>query len=223
MSSSGHPPSNSAFAALRSYMRERAPAGAPIERCELCKLPLADVHPHLLDPATRKVTCACDACATLFANDATTRFRRIPRRIRYLPGFRMTDGQWDALSIPINLAFFFHSTPAGHVVALYPSPAGPTESLLSLESWDEIVRENPVLATMEPDVEALLVQRIRGAHGGAGAEHYVAPIDECFKLVGLIRANWRGLSGGTVVWEEIARFFEELKHRATVIEEASHA
>ena len=49
------------------------------------------------------------------------------------------------------------------------------------------------------------------------------PIDECYKLVGLIRSNWRGLSGGTEVWQQIGGFFEGLKQRATVIKEDAHA
>jgi hypothetical protein len=42
----------------------------------------------------------------------------------------------------------------------------------------------------------------------------VVPIDECFKLVGLIRAHWRGLSGGTEVWQQMAQFFADLKRKA---------
>jgi hypothetical protein len=92
------------------------------------------------------------------------------------------------------------------VLALYPSPAGSTESLLSLEAWWEIVQENPVLSEMESDVEALLVNRL-----DREGEYYLAPIDQCYQLVGLIRSNWRGLSGGTEVWEKIRGFFDELK------------
>jgi hypothetical protein len=33
-------------------------------------------------------------------------------------------------------------------------------------------------------------------------------------LVGLIRSNWRGLSGGTEVWRAIAVFFKELKEKS---------
>ena len=58
---------------------------------------------------------------------------------------------------------------------------------------------------MEADVEALLVNRIGHVRGFAAPEYYVLPIDECYKLVGLIRANWRGLSGGTEVWQEIGQ------------------
>ena len=138
------------------------------------------------------------------------RYRRVPRRIRVLDDFRMTDGQWDALHLPINLAFFYRSSPAGRVIAMFPSPAGATESLLPLEAWEDLATENPVLRELEPDVEALLVNRV-----GPDAQYVRVPIDECFKLVGLIRTHWRGLSGGTEVWKEIGRFFASLKQRSS--------
>jgi hypothetical protein len=174
----------------------------------MCSAELAAGHQHLVEPSSRQMVCACEPCAILFSGQTDTKYKRVPRRIRALQDFRLTDGQWDSLMIPIQLAFFFHSTPDGKVLALYPSPAGPTESLLALDSWDEIVRDNPVLQEMEPDVEALLVNRVRGA-----SEYYLVPIDECYKLVGLIRAHWRGLSGGTDVWREIGQFYAALKER----------
>jgi hypothetical protein len=125
----------------------------------------------------------------------------------------MTDAQWEGLRVPINMAFFFESTPAHKVVALYPSPAGATESLLELETWDSIVAENPVLRAMEPDVEAVLINRIGSDRGQAG-EYFRLPIDECFKLVGLVRKHWRGFSGGAEVWQELERHFAGLRERA---------
>ena len=106
------------------------------------------------------------------------------------------------------------SSPDERTVALYPSPAGPVESLLPLDAWNEIVQENPVLARMERDVEALLVNRIGQSRGAGDADYFVAPIDECYKLVGLIRGRWRGFSGGSEVWQEINQFFRGLKERA---------
>ena len=94
--------------------------------------------------------------------------------------------------VPISMAFFFRSTPDARVVAFYPSPAGATESLLPLETWTDIEDANPVLKDMEPDVEALLVNRIGHVRGFAAPEYYVLPIDECYKLVGLIRAIGTG-------------------------------
>ena len=112
------------FAVLRGLMRQR-PAS---ERCELCGAGLAAGHAHLMEPAARRLLCCCDPCALLFSDRRDGRYRRVPRRAEFLPDFRLTDEQWDGLHLPINLAFFVRSTPAGGVVALYPSPAGVTES-----------------------------------------------------------------------------------------------
>jgi hypothetical protein len=198
-------PTPNAFAALRGLMRPRQPA----ERCELCSQELPAVHPHLLELSSRKLVCSCDACAVLFSDAGAGRYRRVPRDVTRLSDFRLGDEQWEALQLPINLAFFTHSSAAGRVLALYPSPAGATESTLPLESWQALVGENPILKQLQPDVEALLVNRI-----GAARDYYRVPIDECFRLVGLIRGSWRGLSGGSVVWAEIARFFGDLKGRS---------
>jgi hypothetical protein len=113
------------------------------------------------------------------------------------------------LLLPIDLAFFVNSSKAGRVVAYYPSPAGCTESLLSLEAWADIVRDNPVLERMQPDVEALLVNRTRERR-----EYYIAPLDQCYKLTGLIRMNWQGFSGGEEIWREIEGFFGALRETA---------
>jgi hypothetical protein len=130
----------------------------------------------------------------------------------------MTDAQWEALHLPISLAFFYPSSPAGRVVALYPSPAGATESLLTLEAWQDLAEDNPILRELAADVEALLVNRV-----GQARDYYRLPIDECYKLVGVIRTRWRGLSGGTEVWEEIGRFFTRLKERSGPAGGAAHA
>ncbi len=178
----------------------------------MCSKELMVSHQHLLEPQSRKLVCACDACAILFCNH--TRYKRVPRHIRFLPDFHMTDGQWDALMMPINMAFFFRSTPQNRVIALYPSPAGAMESLLSFDSWGEIELGNPALLDMEADVEALLVNRIGHSRGFSRPEYYLVPIDECFKLTGLIRSRWQGLSGGTEVWAETGQFFASLQARS---------
>lgn len=204
----------SAFRLLQRFVRPRA----VVERCEMCSAELPPDHEHLVEPQARQLVCACQACAILFSGQGEMKYRRVPRRIRFLPDFQLTDMQWESLMLPIQLAFFFRSTPAAKTIALYPSPAGATESLLDLESWDEIVKDNPVLKEMEADTEALLVNRVKEVR-----EYYIVPIDECYKLVGLIRAHWRGLSGGAEVWEEIGKFFAELKEKARPTGGASRA
>jgi uncharacterized protein DUF5947 len=199
-------PSTHPLATLRRLARKPGPR---IERCELCGAPLPPEHEHLIEPAARKLACACGACAILFDGQAGARYQRVPRRIEILADFQLSDEQWESLHLPINLAFFFHSSSAGRVIAVYPSPAGATESLLTLEAWSDLVAANPVLAELKPDVEALLVNRV-----GPIRDFIRAPIDECFKLVGIIRTHWRGLSGGTEVWKEISRFSAGLKDRS---------
>jgi hypothetical protein len=209
---------DNAFAVLRQFARKRR-AG---EVCELCSSGLATEHQHLIEPAVRKLVCVCEACAILFSSQTSSRFRRVPRRIRFLPGFRMSDAQWEGLMIPIELAFFFKSESTGKVSAFYPGPAGATESLLSLETWSDIEKENPALQELQPEVEALIANRV-GATRGVAAQYYVVPIDECYKLVGLIRLHWHGLSGGTEVWREVGKFFASLKERTETVPEESNA
>jgi hypothetical protein len=176
------------------------------EACELCAVPLSPIHQHLLELEKHRVTCACDSCAILFGANTKQKFRRIPRDVYRLKDFRMDNQEWDSLLIPINLAFFVHSSAAGHVVAQYPSPGGAMESSLDLEYWQTITENNQVLRQLEPDVEALLVNR-----NADPPQYYRAPIDQCFRLVGIIRTHWRGLSGGAEVWEQIDHFFGELR------------
>ncbi len=129
---------------LRQFARRR-PAAEAEERCELCSAPLAEAHQHLLDPKKRQIVCACDGCVILFCGQTGAHYLRVPRRIQRLVGFQMSELQWEALMLPINLAFFYRDSAAGRVLAMYPSPAGATESLLSLESWEEIVAQNRAL------------------------------------------------------------------------------
>ena len=206
------------FGLLRQFARRQK----TVERCELCSTDLRPDHPHLIELAQRKLLCACDACALLFSGPAS-KYKRIPRRILALPHFHLTDAEWNGLMVPINMAFFFTNSLERRVIAMYPSPAGATESLLALESWNEIVSRNPALNGMESDVEALLVNRLGYSRGYSAPEYYLLPIDECYKLVGLIRANWKGLSGGTEVWAEIGRFFSDLRSRSVVVSGEAHA
>ncbi|MFM0001094.1 DUF5947 family protein [Paraburkholderia dipogonis] len=200
-------------AAVRHFVRQ-----ADDVHCELCGAPLLADHPHLFEIAKRQLYCCCRACALLFGNQQNARYRPVPRDARYLDGFRMSDAQWDALAIPIDMAFFFHDSSAQRIVALYPGPAGGTQSLLDLQAWSELVADNPWLAQLEPDVEALLVNRSEGAR-----EYYRVPIDQCYALTGVIRARWRGVSGGRQAWDAIHRFFAALKTQGRVPEGLLHA
>jgi hypothetical protein len=213
----------STFSSLRRFAEEESEkaakaAEAAQEYCDLCGELIPSEHRHLLEVSTREIMCSCRPCSILFDSEAASegRYRLVPDRRLFLEDFEIGDVQWESLRIPVDMAFFFYSTPAERVVAFYPSPMGPTESLLKLGAWEELERHNRVLEGMERDVEALLVNRVRGAR-----KHFLVPIDECYSLVGLIRMHWRGLSGGRGVWNEIDKFFEDLRRRSKTIRRES--
>jgi Family of unknown function (DUF5947) len=202
MSALGANAGASPLATLRRLARVRTRQ----ERCDLCSVPLTPAHRHLLEMAQGRIVCACDPCALRFQSVVDGKFRLIPRDARVLEDFRISDAQWESLALPINLAFFFHHSTRGKMVAMYPSPAGATESLLPLDSWNALLAENPGLRGMEADVEALLANRLDRER-----QYFIAPIDRCYELVGLIRMHWRGLSGGETVWRAIAGYFADLR------------
>lgn len=208
------------YNALRRFAQapERKPTSAPavVEHCDLCSEILPPDHRHMLDIAGRSIACACQACSLLFnnADGGKGKYRLIPERYLTLTDFHMTSEQWDELTIPVNMVYMFHSSLEKHVVAFYPSPAGAMESLLNLETWETLVQDNPILSGLIPDVEALLINRVRNT---AQSHYYIVPIDTCFHLVGLIRTNWRGLSGGEEVWKAITEFFATLQKKSRPI------
>jgi hypothetical protein len=185
-----------------SRLRRLATPAAVLERCELCGADIGTEHAHLLEPKSRQLRCACEACAILFSGNADQRYRRVPRRIVRLAALPVGDEIF--ASLPINLAFFFRGAD-GKLTAMYPSPAGATESLLPMDSGLEAA-----LGPMQPEVEALLVNRVGGRR-----DAYIVPIDRCYHLVGLIRTQWRGLSGGAEVWRQVVEFFDDLARRSS--------
>lgn len=199
-------------AALRRYLRPRAPAAPVAERCELCATEVPDDHQHLLDlTATddRTLRCACRPCALLFADRpreaAGTTLRTVPDRYRHDPGFALTDDQWDTLQIPVGLAFFRRDA-AGRLVARYPGPAGVTESELAVTA---AIGASRLATALAPEVEALLVRR-----DDAGTTALLVPVDACYRLVGLVRRYWRGFDGGPEAWGHVDAFLADARSRA---------
>jgi uncharacterized protein DUF5947 len=188
---------------------------APGEACEMCAEPIGDdhshSHSHVVNLDSRAIMCTCRACYLLFTHQGAAggRYRAVPDRYLHDPDFQLGNGQWEALQIPVRVAFFFDNSALERVVAFYPSPAGATESLLSLEAWADVVAANPALTDLAPDVEALLVQRT-----GEGFECFLVPIDACYELVGLVRMHWKGFDGGQEAWEAIDGFFDRVREQS---------
>jgi Family of unknown function (DUF5947) len=201
-------------AGLRRFVGGAAPAPPTtdqVQRCEMCAEPISEWHGHVVDVEGRGLMCTCRPCALLFTKEGAGggRFRAVPERYRYAVDVPLAAATWDSIGIPVAMAFFFTNSALGQTVAFYPSPAGATESQLSLEAWTDLLAATPTLADLLPDVEALLVHK-----GDSGFEFFAVPIDACYQLVGLVRMHWKGFDGGEEAWAAIHEFFAGLRERS---------
>lgn len=198
------------FRSLQRLLRKPA-AQAPGERCDYCAAPVPSEHGHLIDLTARRIMCSCRPCYLVFEPQgaANGRYKAVPSRYVEVGGFALDQAAWERLQIPIGLAFFFTNSVEDRTIALYPGPAGATESELDLSAWNDIVAEHPELASIEPDVEAALVLHRHGT-----TRCFIVPIDAAYRLVGIIRLSWKGFDGGDDAWGRIDGFFNEMSERA---------
>jgi hypothetical protein len=187
------------------------PVDGATEFCDLCGLGIPDEHRHLLHLVERRIICSCEPCWAMRAGEGD--FRPVGNRTMWLPDLDIPDDLWAGFQVPIGLAFFMSSTVTDCVVAMYPSPAGATESELHFESWARMCELNPVMSTMEPDIEGLIANRLADP-----PVYAIAPIDQCYALTGAIKATWEGISGGTGVEHAVTDFFVSLRAAAAKTE-----
>jgi len=185
---------------------EAPTAVATSARCELCPIGIGDDHRHLLHLDERRIVCVCETCWSMRSGDPE--FRPCGARSLILEDFVMSDHVWNAFQVPVGLAFLLRSSVSKSVIAMYPSPAGATESELEMAAWDALCEANPTLE-LEPDAEALIVNRTTRDH-----QYAIVPTDQCYKLVGMIKSQWEGITGGQGVDRAIAEFFDGLRARA---------
>jgi hypothetical protein len=198
---------------ITSNRRAAEPAG---ERCEMCSEAIADEHQHVVDVAGRQLMCVCRACYLLFTDsNAELRYRAVPDRYLAFADFALDRRAWDALQIPVGVAFFFTNSELGRTVAFYPGPAGACESELDLNAWNAIRRADSRVGLLTDDVEALLV-RVPESQDGEDArpQTYLVPIDACYEFVGRLRMLWRGFDGGQQARAFIDSFFAQIAARA---------
>jgi Family of unknown function (DUF5947) len=195
---------------LRRFARPPPPPPAPRQQtghCELCPLSLPEDHKHLLDLEERRIVCVCATCWSTRSGDA--RYRPTGSRTLWLRDLQLPDDLWAEFQIPIGLAFFLRSSDTGKVVGLYPSPAGATECELDLDAWDRLVAANPALEDLDADAEALLVNRM-----ASPPVYAIAPLDDCYRLVGIVKATWEGISGGAAMEAAVEKYFDDLRAEA---------
>ena len=126
----------------------------------------------------------------------------LPRRRIRLPRV-----DTEVLGVPVGLVFFVPRAD-GTVTAEGPSPAGAMRWEVDAAAWQRMTEACPQLASMEPDVEALLVNTVHGLD-----HHWIVPVDDCYRMIAVVRREWRGLSGGGRIWPAVERFFEGLAER----------
>lgn len=179
------------------------------ERCEFCGEQIAGEHGHVADLVDHRLLCVCRPCYLLFAPQGAGggRYRGVGEEVRRVVDPVVTPEAWEALGIPVDLAFLFRQDE--RLVAFYPGPGGATECELDLGAWSVVTAANPVLATLESDVEAVLLRR----HDDRW-DVYLVPVDRCYELVGAVRRHWVGLAGGSEVWAVIDAWFTTLAARA---------
>jgi hypothetical protein len=177
------------------------------ERCDLCGVGIPSEHEHLLHLGDRRILCVCATCWAQRSGDPE--LRPTGSRVVWLDDLELPDELWARLEVPIGLAFFMRSSSIGGMVAMYPSPAGATESELKLDAWEDLRALNPELDSLEPDAEALVVNRI-----SEPPAYVIAPIDECYGLVGAIKVSWEGISGGDAIERAVPTFFARLRKRS---------
>ena len=179
-----------------------------IEKCEMCAVELPSQHGHVADLEGSSLMCACRACYLLFTQPQAGRgrYRSIPDRYLSDSAHPVEASEWEALEIPVGLAFFLRDSGSGAVTAFYPSPAGATECQLNLQVWDQLAADHPLLAAAASDVEAILISR-----SDTAVECFVVPIDACYELAGRMRLHWRGFDGGSEAKASIAVFLEGVR------------
>ncbi len=193
--------------------RAPEPAG---ERCEMCSEAIADEHQHVVNVAARQLMCVCRACYLLVTDSAAElRYRAVPDRYLAFDGFALDRRAWEALQIPVGVAFFFTNSELGRTVAFYPGPAGACESELDLDAWNAVGGADPRAGMLADDVEALLIRVPQNDEAeDAEPETYLVPIDACYEFVGRLRMLWRGFDGGQEARAFIDGFFADIKARA---------
>jgi Family of unknown function (DUF5947) len=201
------------LARIRANRAAPQPAG---ERCEMCSEAIAEEHQHVVNVDGRQLMCVCRGCYLLFTDtNAELRYRAIPDRYLAFPDFALERREWEALQIPVGLAFFFRNTALGRTVAFYPGPAGATESELDLTAWNNIRDTDPRVDMLSDDTEALIVRVPEDE--ALVPECFLVPIDTCYEFVGRLRMLWHGFDGGQQVREYIAEFFDLLAARSRVV------
>ena len=171
----------------------------------MCAEAIADEHQHVVNVEGRQLMCVCRGCYLLFTD--TARAAALSGRPRPLPGFpdfALDRRQWEALQIPVGLAFFFRTRRWTGRWRSIPGPPAPPNPNWTSTAWNDIAAADPRVDVLADDIEALLV-RVPDDEDAPPAVAFWCPIDACYEFVGRLRMLWRGFDGG----QQVRRFIDE--------------
>ena len=194
-------------------LRRFAKARVPVERCDLCGVEVAPMHDHLIDPVRAPARLRLWRLRGALQRagrhqvQAGAPARDGARRAHHQ---RCPVGGAPAADRP-GLLLRQHAAGAGGGVLPEPGRRHRVAAGARDLGGDPARAPGP-RATCSPTFR-------RCSSTGSGAARrptvcYLVPIDQCFRLVGIIRMHWKGFTGGTAVWEEIDRFFADLGRMA---------
>lgn len=209
MSASAFQGDNERLFALHRFIAKLETTRSMAEQCEMCAAPLAGEQRHLLDLAHHTFLSICTACALAFGPRGANAglYRLIPTRRLALLDFQATDELWAG---PVTMICLLRNSETGSVLAVYLDPSGVRESVFDLDCWKTLRTANPLLESLEPDVEALLLQRV-----GPAPASYIVPIDTCARLIGLLKNRQRNQVSRQEIWRAVGAFFADLQASAS--------
>lgn len=182
---------------LQAFVRAPQPS-----HCDVCGDALPQEHVHLSIHGQRALRCACVACGSAAH---TGGWQRVDTHL-WPVDLSIENTLWMSLGIPINLAFLLHRPGDADPVALFPSPAGLTETPLPMAGWQAVLSAGAERLQLGA-TQAILAWRLSSPH-----RYYVASLDVCYEIAGLLRVHWRGLAGGPAAQLLLDRLIKERRH-----------
>ena len=146
----------------------------------------------MLELSSRELMCSCRPCSLLFDREGagSGRYKLVPERRLRLEDFAISDaGVGGAARSGGHGVLLPLERRASGCSPTTPARWGRPSRSCELSSWQELEAANPILGELEPDVEALLVNRVARREHGTGSSRSTSAT----ALVGLIRTRWRGL------------------------------
>ena len=199
----------------------------PAARCDRCGVGLLPDprHAHLFSYSRRSLLCACAACSApyregVIGKERSPAYRLVPSRVERIDALSLTQADWEELGIPVQIAFLLKNQRENG----WRLGRGRGPSRLS-QPGREYGIGHPAGGVDPPLVQLLSARATRAGRRSPArrqaprqARYFRAPIDECYRLAGLLRSHWEGFAGGPRVGAAVDDFFAELASRAATDE-----